>query len=559
MALESRAAYIGDGVMDTFAVSFPYIHRGHVKIKVNVVELFPTDYEWITASSVRLKETPAQDDVILIYRETPIDDLLVKYQNGAVLTADELNLATQQTFYLAQELRDGFKATLDDALVTLAANNGLVVTNPGDVIQQLVQHVLSQELADELQQRITDIDTNGQNILDAIDRMNLLGGPNAGRDAFILDTDTVHIDTADGETFAQRLSALGAFDDANAAAIAAEQIARADADGALASELTVLTSRVGDNEAIITQQAQAIDGLNARYGVSLNVNGYVTGFEQFNDGSTGTFAILADRFYVVDPKNGGQDPTAVFAIEDGVVVMRNCVIGNALISDLKVDKLTAGDLNANMNIGTGRITWDNGVFMKVCGVGFGSENQFLEWFGPKLPNLDDCHEGNARYFLKVDGDAYFQGSLHVGTLTNTATSSGLGLDAYVEVGPFGTNGNPIVVNASYSRILEMVLEGDQRGEVSGRPRATLGLRRNGVDVRGFEVLGGYTERYNVELDQTTFRATCSGSITYTDSEGGTYPRTFRLDLGTLNIDTPSGIVIKNTINTQRLTLVTQED
>jgi hypothetical protein len=76
--------------------------------------------------------------------------------------------------------------------------------------------------------------------------------------------------------------------------------------------------------------------------VTLNSNGYVTGFAQNNDGTTGTFKILADKFTIVDPSDSaGEAGTQVFDIENGVVTMGSAHIGN-------------------LSIGTGKIT-DNAV------------------------------------------------------------------------------------------------------------------------------------------------------------------------------------------------------
>src|SRR5690606_3061234 len=42
----------------------------------------------------------------------------------------------------------------------------------------------------------------------------------------------------------------------------------------------------------------------ATNGVTLDVNGYLTGYKQSNDGSTGSFQIRADRFSIVNPAGG---------------------------------------------------------------------------------------------------------------------------------------------------------------------------------------------------------------------------------------------------------------
>ncbi|KKK65825.1 hypothetical protein LCGC14_2970240, partial [marine sediment metagenome] len=101
----------------------------------------------------------------------------------------------------------------------------------------------------------------------------LMGAANGADTAFIMDSSTVKIDSDGGDSFATRLTALATADSNNSAAITSEATTRGSAD----------------------------DGFSAHYGVSLNVNGYITGFTQLNDGTSGEFTILADKFAIVHP------------------------------------------------------------------------------------------------------------------------------------------------------------------------------------------------------------------------------------------------------------------
>ena len=128
------------------------------------------------------------------------------------------------------------------------------------------------------------------------------------------------------------------------AAVAVEATARATQDAALAGQISGVSASVGAVSASVTTEAQARvaadNTISTRYGVELNANGYVTGFKQINDGSSGTFKILADKFLVVDPSaNAGVAGEQVFVIESGQVKM-----DAAFIKDLTVDNLE-GDVN----------------------------------------------------------------------------------------------------------------------------------------------------------------------------------------------------------------------
>ena len=99
-----------------------------------------------------------------------------------------------------------------------------------------------------------------------------------------------------------------------------------------------------------------ISTLYAKYGVTLNVNGYVTGFAQNNNGTTGTFVILADKFAVVDPSGDPAEPEYVpFSISGGKIVMTTDV---TIDGDLLVTGSINGNRLINGTIGTTQIGTD---------------------------------------------------------------------------------------------------------------------------------------------------------------------------------------------------------
>ena len=395
-------------------------------------------------------------------------------------------------------------------------------------------------------------------------------------EADILSEQQARID-ADGAIATDVTALTTRIEDAEAD-ILSEQTARSDGDSALATDITGLTTRVGDNEAAVTAQAASIDGLEARYGVTLDVNGHVTGFAQNNDGTTGSFTVVADEFAIVPP--GGGAATAPFIVDDDVVY-----IAQGYIKELAVDKIAPGTLGAEINVGAGKIIYDNGTFMKVTGVGFGSSSQFLEWFGPKMA-IASCTEANAITYLKTDGSAYFGGTLSAGTLKNAATSTSLAGDASLTVGPFGSNGNPIVLVTSYFGRSSYTLSfpGTAQGKSDWESAvATWGatatgdsvdasksiscnvvvrIDRNGTTGWATLTITSGTERLSgvspAAVGESTpgfleYTREVSGSITSTDSAGGTTDRTF-----TATITTRTGVVT-GTLGTQQLSLTATEE
>lgn len=204
----------------------------------------------------------------------------------------------------------------------------------------------------------------------------------------------------DRENAAIRFNALDAEVAATTARLANEEVARATADNALTTQLSVALSRIGTNEAAITSeattradavsaltsavntlsstvngntasiqtQATTINGLSAQYTVKIDNNGYITGFGLASTGTTSApfseFYVRADRFAVGSPGqaqitpfvvtttptviNGVEVPAGVYMdgafIRNGTIT--NAKIGVAAIDDAKIANLSAAKINA---------------------------------------------------------------------------------------------------------------------------------------------------------------------------------------------------------------------
>ncbi|MEG8051452.1 hypothetical protein QP178_16855 [Sphingomonas aurantiaca] len=119
-----------------------------------------------------------------------------------------------------------------------------------------------------------------------------------------------------------------------------------------------------------------------------------------------------------------------------------------IVGTIKAQK-TAGGKTITIDSDNG-ISFNNGSVMKVSGVGFGSNRQFIEWVGPSLSSTALCTEANALQYIKTDGSAYFGGSLSAGQLKNSSASSGTGTQELAAVGPFGSNGGTVKYLASWA-------------------------------------------------------------------------------------------------------------
>lgn len=299
----TRVIYKGDGTRTDFAIPFPYLDRTHVRVRVNmVVQFLENDYHFLDDGTIRFRVAPLVDDAVEIYRATEGDHPLVQYHDGSVLTERELNLAVLQNLYLIQETKDLWQSLVDGRLAEIIQNG----TTAGDIIDAVVQEILSSQLLADLQQRISDIDLNAANItatrvdvtnlrqrveeltqvslgeLDTLiaqerneriagdqalaSTLDLIGARSGDSTSFVLNLNSVKVSPT--ESLGQRLSAVTSRFANVEALIATEQNTRAAADSAFAGQLSTISARLGTAEAAInteqTTRASADSALSQR-------------------------------------------------------------------------------------------------------------------------------------------------------------------------------------------------------------------------------------------------------------------------------------------------------
>lgn len=334
----TSVTYAADGVSTgPYTIPFPYIAQSHVKCKVDGSEVLnPSIWYFATDSTVVFRNAVPDGSAIYFYRETPGDTRLVDFVNGAVLTEADLDLAIDQVFYLAQEAKENYATLVNNETFRIGTSLGITETDPDLMIASLVDTLLADAAAATLQAAVGDIELNGEVILDiqtkldgSIEVIDLIGAFNADESAFLLDTTKVKLGTLDTDpTFASKITTLEAADATNSASITTINTVtipgvQADADAAQSDATAALVDTAA---------------LEARYGVALNVNGYVTGFVQNNDGTSGTFVVLADKFAIVDPSGDPAETEFVpFSVSGGVVTMQNVQINGNLVVDGTID------------------------------------------------------------------------------------------------------------------------------------------------------------------------------------------------------------------------------
>jgi hypothetical protein len=201
-------------------------------------------------------------------------------------------------------------------------------------------------------------------------QITTLGATVSGNTAAIQNEATVRAD-ADA-AIAQQIVGLEAVTGANLVAIQEETIARTNADEALASQITTLQSTVGNNTTAIQVTSQTVDGIQGKYSVKIDNNGYVSGYGLISTANNAVpfadFQVIADRFAIApvatDPDAVGGSPFFVITAPrtiNGVSVsagtyIKQAFLYNAVITTAKINDLAVTNAKiANASINTAKI------------------------------------------------------------------------------------------------------------------------------------------------------------------------------------------------------------
>lgn len=426
---DTSVTYTGDDATVNFSVPYPYILATHVYVYVNdIIRLDPSDYAWSDSATITFVTAPAQDDSIYIKRATPGDSRLVNFQNGAVLTEAELDMSANQNFYLAQEAKENYADLLNAEMVRIGTPSGITSTDPVEWIDSAIDTMLADATAAALQARVTDIDDNGQAIID------------------------IAVRTTDMEAY---------------------------------------------------------------YGVTLNVNGYITGFSQFNDGVSGSFVILADKFAIVDPSGDPAEPEFVpFSVAAGVVTMQNVIISGDLFVG---GAISGGDIGTdavdNTHIATNAVNADSVAPGIITGTEINGTN-----LSAIFADLGSITAGN----ITLDSSGYIKGGQ---TAYDTGSGFFLGYDTSAYKFSIGDGG----ANSMTWDGTTLTVRGDlEIGEYTASNTEILAAnteRNSGVPgtfvlLKEFSFSKGGTVRVTFDAKVASTAATLPTSGTYEIRDGG---------------------------------------
>jgi len=96
--------YTGDGVTDTFTITFTYQSTDEISVTVDGVA--ETGLTFPSTTTVQLTSAPASDALVRVRRTTSLTSRSVDFASGSVLTEEDLDNSNIQVFHAAQEAID---------------------------------------------------------------------------------------------------------------------------------------------------------------------------------------------------------------------------------------------------------------------------------------------------------------------------------------------------------------------------------------------------------------------------------------------------------------------
>lgn len=169
----------------------------------------------------------------------------------------------------------------------------------------------------------------------------LLGAKNANSTAFVLDNSKVEI--GGGITLASRLTSLQSATDTNSASITSLANTVSTNASSTATSISTLTATTGSHTSSISTLQTASTQYGARWGVTLNSNGHISGLLMNNNGASKSNITLVADSVVIASTSGGVTKVP-FAVEGTSVVMDNVIARNIGANTITANQVVANNL-----------------------------------------------------------------------------------------------------------------------------------------------------------------------------------------------------------------------
>lgn len=292
MSTYSLQRYTSDGSNRNFNVPFQYLSKPHIEVRLDGV--ITQAYTWLNDSTIQLNSAAASGVVVELRRNTPKETRLVNFQDASVLTEKDLDVDSEQCFFVAQE-------AIDQAVLALYVGSDNKIDAEGSSIKNLPEPTSDDEVANK--QYVDSVAlgvlplplsvanggtgaTDAQGILDLIGLSDpalvdtALQPAAIGTTVQAYDADTAKLDVAQNFTLPQRSALLtansGTFD------LSAKQNFKCTAAGAV----TLLFTNRSDG---LSGSVIFINGGN--HAIAAHANTKITAADLTKIQATGTYRI----------------------------------------------------------------------------------------------------------------------------------------------------------------------------------------------------------------------------------------------------------------------------
>lgn len=356
--------------------------RANLDVFLNVTEVDPADYSWnhvtdykgVAIGPTVFPRVPAQGVVDWTATAWILYDSTALARRPAIRITWDNTLSgivgVQYEVRLASDLSEVARGRTDQYDAgALVISQGLIPVTHYQVRMQYIpsspRAMLWSDWIDVTTPAVAEADIPGEIRVQVTTVMDYLNDRLAEVEQRFATTQS-KLAAQDWEDFKRVRKETKAQTDSAFAEIATVETVAVDASEAVATLETSVTAQFGTTNANVTTNATAIADINgwaaAQYAVTLDVNGYASGFNLVNGGvgfSTATF--LTDKFQVASPGVSGGAPVPIFTIANvggsPKIAIRGDMYADGTIS---ATKIVAGSITAN-EIATGTITSASGV------------------------------------------------------------------------------------------------------------------------------------------------------------------------------------------------------